>query len=509
MRTRSSPTIARRRRRCRSRSSPARSTGVGQVEVAPPAHDRGVGDRRRGPPRAGRRSSCSATTAGWQAAPIRAASSTRCGSASTCGRPRSTAAISYIENAWWTDRRPPAGAGQAGHLRPRRSRAVPSTRSRSRRSPSKAGELAQAQIHLTRAYTSDGWVAGDFHIHSQPSTDSGLPIDQRVASCAAEGLEVAVATDHNYITDYAPVIAATGLDPWLLGIPGLELTTFEMGHFIGYPLKVDPGSTPRRRVRVAEAAAGEAVRAAAPARRRSGLEHRPGRAPATGGARVLRAVLRRSGDRRAVHADRHHGRVRAVRRRVCGEQLQLRLRRDRAASPAAASRTSTRTARRTRCRRDRSPIRSRWRGRSSSARTAGRCSRASSRPGSRCSIAATRPPAWARATATTCSATSRVTRARCVFVGARQGRAGRVLARRTCRRASRPPRDRDERAVHRHARRHRDDRRHRRAERAGRREDPRVDSPSWAKANHLVVYSSGGQIVADMPITPARTSTRS
>jgi hypothetical protein len=106
-----------------------------------------------------------------------------------------------------------------------------------------AGELATAQLDLARSFDTPGWVAGDFHIHAAPSTDSGTPIVDRVTSCAAEGLEVATSTDHNYITDYAPVIAANGLDQWLLGIPGMELTTFEMGHFIGYPLKVDPGST--------------------------------------------------------------------------------------------------------------------------------------------------------------------------------------------------------------------------------------------------------------------------
>jgi hypothetical protein len=106
-----------------------------------------------------------------------------------------------------------------------------------------AGELVAKQLQLTRSFSTPGWIHGDFHIHAQGSTDSGLPVDERVTSCAAEGLEVAVATDHNYITDYAPVIAAIGLDPWLLGIPGMELTTFETGHFIGYPLAVDPGST--------------------------------------------------------------------------------------------------------------------------------------------------------------------------------------------------------------------------------------------------------------------------
>ncbi|MCX5747587.1 MAG: CehA/McbA family metallohydrolase [Proteobacteria bacterium] len=105
------------------------------------------------------------------------------------------------------------------------------------------GAFVAQNLTLTRAFPTDGWIAGDFHIHAQPSTDSGLPIDQRVISCAAEGLEVAVSTDHNFITDYAPVISASGLDPWMLGLPGMEMTTFEMGHFIGYPLKIDAGST--------------------------------------------------------------------------------------------------------------------------------------------------------------------------------------------------------------------------------------------------------------------------
>ena len=107
----------------------------------------------------------------------------------------------------------------------------------------RAGAYHSEQLRLVRAFPTDGWIAGDFHLHARPSTDSGLPIAERVRSCAAEGLEVAVATDHNFITDYAPEIAANGLDAWLLGIPGMELTTFEMGHFNGYPLRVDPGST--------------------------------------------------------------------------------------------------------------------------------------------------------------------------------------------------------------------------------------------------------------------------
>lgn len=107
----------------------------------------------------------------------------------------------------------------------------------------KEGQFVEKQVALTRAYESPGWIHADLHVHASPSTDSGLPIAERVTSLAAEGVDVAVATDHNYVTDYAPAIAAEGLEPWLLGIPGVELTTFEMGHFNAYPLAVDRGST--------------------------------------------------------------------------------------------------------------------------------------------------------------------------------------------------------------------------------------------------------------------------
>jgi hypothetical protein len=148
----------------------------------------------------------------------------------------------FIEGAWWT-----VDGRVSATVRPGTYDLVvsrgPEYEIVQRAVVLRPGAFTAAQVALVPAFKSDGWVAGDFHIHSQPSTDSGVPIADRVASCAAEGLEVAISTDHNYITDYAPVIARTGLDPWLLGIPGMELTTFEMGHFNGYPLRVDPGST--------------------------------------------------------------------------------------------------------------------------------------------------------------------------------------------------------------------------------------------------------------------------
>ncbi|MDX2090112.1 MAG: CehA/McbA family metallohydrolase [Kofleriaceae bacterium] len=148
----------------------------------------------------------------------------------------------FIEGAWWTK----DGRVEA-QVRPGTYELVitrgPEYEITRKQVTLREGAFTEAQVVLERAYSSPGWIHGDFHIHAAPSTDSGLPIEERVISCAAEGLDVAVATDHNFITDYAPAIAAAGLEPWLLGLPGIELTTFEMGHFNGYPLQVDPGST--------------------------------------------------------------------------------------------------------------------------------------------------------------------------------------------------------------------------------------------------------------------------
>ena len=103
------------------------------------------------------------------------------------------------------------------------------------------GETATVSHRLKRVVDTRGWVALDSHIHSRASIDSPMSLDERVAALAAEGVEVAVATDHNYITDYAPYVARNGLNEWLHPVVGLEMTTLESGHFNGYPLKYQVG----------------------------------------------------------------------------------------------------------------------------------------------------------------------------------------------------------------------------------------------------------------------------
>ena len=84
-----------------------------------------------------------------------------------------------------------------------------------------------------------GWLHADLHLHSQNSIDSAESLDNRVRGVAAEGLQWAVATDHNFLTDYAPYLASNDLLDWVRGSVGLELTTLEAGHFNGFPLRLD------------------------------------------------------------------------------------------------------------------------------------------------------------------------------------------------------------------------------------------------------------------------------
>ena len=101
------------------------------------------------------------------------------------------------------------------------------------------GETARFTGTLVRAVDTTGYISGDFHLHARGSIDSGLDYNERVLSIAAEGLELGVTTEHNYVADYEPYILSNRLEEWVASMIGLELTTFEAGHFNGFPLRYD------------------------------------------------------------------------------------------------------------------------------------------------------------------------------------------------------------------------------------------------------------------------------
>ena len=93
------------------------------------------------------------------------------------------------------------------------------------------------ELQVLRAIDSMGWISADLHVHSAPSHDSGVTLPMRVRSMVCEGVEFFAATDHDHLTDFAPTIEEMGLESWVQSAVGVETTTVEVGHYLGFPLQ--------------------------------------------------------------------------------------------------------------------------------------------------------------------------------------------------------------------------------------------------------------------------------
>lgn len=101
---------------------------------------------------------------------------------------------------------------------------------------------AKLEGTLTRVIDTPGWISGDLHLHQAPSVDADIACSTRVIAVAAEGVELAVATDHYVVTDLGPTVArlhrSGALGVPLMTMTGTELSTVgnRFGHFNVFPL---------------------------------------------------------------------------------------------------------------------------------------------------------------------------------------------------------------------------------------------------------------------------------
>lgn len=103
-----------------------------------------------------------------------------------------------------------------------------------------ADQTTPLTVTLTRVLDTAGYVSADLHVHALNSPDSPVPLEDRVKTFVTEGVELLVPTDHDVVTDFLPTIEALGVTDWISSLPGVEATTFNMGHFNQYPLTHDP-----------------------------------------------------------------------------------------------------------------------------------------------------------------------------------------------------------------------------------------------------------------------------
>jgi hypothetical protein len=103
-----------------------------------------------------------------------------------------------------------------------------------------AGETTPVEASLARSVDSTGVMCADFHIHSFFSVDSHDTVVEKVKSAVADGLDIPVSSEHDWIVDFQPIITQLGLQKWAFGFASEELTTFTYGHFGVIPIVPRP-----------------------------------------------------------------------------------------------------------------------------------------------------------------------------------------------------------------------------------------------------------------------------
>ncbi|MEZ4366094.1 MAG: CehA/McbA family metallohydrolase [Kofleriaceae bacterium] len=104
-----------------------------------------------------------------------------------------------------------------------------------------ADATVEVEAILDRVVATPGALCADFHIHTTRSNDAADDGRLKVASAIADGLELPVRSEHEFVADFSAEIAELGLGAWAAGLGSIELTSFEVwGHMGVFPLVPDP-----------------------------------------------------------------------------------------------------------------------------------------------------------------------------------------------------------------------------------------------------------------------------
>ncbi len=105
------------------------------------------------------------------------------------------------------------------------------------------GQTLELRLSPRKVVDTSGYLACDFHQHTMLGADAPVGTHDRVVSNAAEGVEVAVASEHNVVADMEPIVRELHLERALVSIPGDEMTSdasrHPWGHANAWPLPVN------------------------------------------------------------------------------------------------------------------------------------------------------------------------------------------------------------------------------------------------------------------------------
>jgi hypothetical protein len=98
------------------------------------------------------------------------------------------------------------------------------------------GQTGSIDATLARVVDTSGYLGADFHVHAVNSPDSPVANRDRLITFLGEGVDVMVSSDHDFVTDFSPVVSALGAEAYVATMVGVELTTFTYGHFNAFPI---------------------------------------------------------------------------------------------------------------------------------------------------------------------------------------------------------------------------------------------------------------------------------
>lgn len=105
------------------------------------------------------------------------------------------------------------------------------------------GERGSFSAPLKRVVDTGSYLGCDFHQHSMLGADAPTSTLDRVISNVAEGVDVAVASEHNTVADFMPFVHELHMEGELVEIPGDEITSdaalVPWGHMNVFPLVPD------------------------------------------------------------------------------------------------------------------------------------------------------------------------------------------------------------------------------------------------------------------------------
>ena len=100
-----------------------------------------------------------------------------------------------------------------------------------------AGGLVQLDAIMDHSVATPDDQCADFHIHTWMSNDSADDSLDKVAQAVADGLELPVRSEHEFVADFSSEIAQLGVGAFANGMGSIELSSMEVwGHMGVFPL---------------------------------------------------------------------------------------------------------------------------------------------------------------------------------------------------------------------------------------------------------------------------------